>query len=1060
LTPKIGGDIIKNEFKMDRLSYPSESIKQTKPDCLTGSRRNPTLKTSDLLPKIKGRIFIMRNLKKLLAVILSVVMIASMMVPALAANTYEAEALKLQAINVFAGGPEDLKLDEGVTRIQGLTFAIRAAGKDAEALAMDDAEVAEILADWTDAASIPEWGRKYAAYAIKNGITVGLSATQKIFGALNPISGTSFLVFIMKSGMGYADVTTADVIDAAVNAGILTPNQAVTFGAKEALIRDDAAGILYGAFTTGVNADGTKLIDAYIASGATTKEAAAAAGFVVKEEVPEELDVASVEAANLKQIVVELTNTDYDKDDIEDESNYKFKGVVNKKDKQDVAIADASVDGTTLTLTLAKAVDNQSEGTLTIKKGAIGKEVVVEDIEFFDTTLPEIVDAKVIGKDTVKVKFSEPINFEETGDPLEADAKYESEFSFKLNGKSYSVDKIYVLDNGKTANVKVFGSFKDGTLTMKVDNGLEDYAGFNLVAQTIELDVVEDKEAPYVVGFEDAKIDGVTLIFNEDIQLKQTGTSYYYHTNTGNTIDASGVSVDGNKLKLKFSTNKLPEGTAYIYIKAEALADLWGNKNPNTIKALIEVTLDETAPEVKEIKATNDSIKITFTEELDSTSAQKTTNYTITDKDGEKVSIRRAVYSENSDDEGVVTLTPRETLEDGEYTITIKNVEDKANNVMDEYTDTFVLDDETPPTIDDDTAYIDVVDHGDKEYEITILFDEEMAVDGKYSVLDLANYTIYVAGKGMKTLEWVNDQDDYSVEIEAIDNNETVVITIEGLPLVTASGDPVTYSVATAYAGSDKFVVGRVADVAGNYTGLVNNVTFAMKSAKTIGLDSAKATGKKTIEVKFASNLQNPEIQDFIVKSFDGTVTYDIESLDIIDADEIILNLDKELPADVGGASTRIKLFTSNEPESENNSGMKLTANDWVYVDDKIAPSVKLEDDVNTDVKYDDRTLADNDEDDVPAVYAEYTAATTSSVIYIIFDEDIAGYIAHNVGLFKVNNGDNKVTEVTVTGAKVAITVEGEVVKGDKVDVTAIYDIAGNGTKDLALNIEYLVEIK
>ncbi|NLO98812.1 MAG: surface-layer protein, partial [Clostridiaceae bacterium] len=197
----------------------------------------------------------MRNLKKLLAVVLTVVMIASMMVPALAANTYEDEALKLQAINVFAGGPEDLKLDEGVTRIQGLTFAIRAAGKDAEALAMEDAEVDAILADWTDADSIPAWGRKYAAYAIKNSITVGLSATEKIFGAMNPISGTSFLVFIMKAGMGYADVTTATVVEASVNAGILTAGQAAGFGANEALIRDDAAGILFGAFTTGVNAD-------------------------------------------------------------------------------------------------------------------------------------------------------------------------------------------------------------------------------------------------------------------------------------------------------------------------------------------------------------------------------------------------------------------------------------------------------------------------------------------------------------------------------------------------------------------------------------------------------------------------------------------------------------------------------------------------------------------------------------------------------------------------------------------------------------------------------------
>jgi len=239
----------------------------------------------------------MRNLKKLFAVILTVAMIASMMVPALAANTYEAEALQLQAINVFAGGPEDLKLDESVTRIQGLAFAIRAAGKDAEALAMDVAEVDAILADWTDAASIPAWGRAYAAYAIKNGITVGTSATEKVFGAMQIISGRSLLVFIMKAGMGYADVTTATVVEASVEAGILSAGQAATFGAQEALVRDDAAGILFGAFSTGVNADGSKLIDAYIASGATTAADAAAAGFVA-------LATMSVEATKVDTLEV------------------------------------------------------------------------------------------------------------------------------------------------------------------------------------------------------------------------------------------------------------------------------------------------------------------------------------------------------------------------------------------------------------------------------------------------------------------------------------------------------------------------------------------------------------------------------------------------------------------------------------------------------------------------------------------------------------------------------------------------------------------------------------
>jgi hypothetical protein len=290
-----------------------------------------------------------------------------MMVPALAANTYEAEALKLQAINVFAGGPEDLKLDEGVTRIQGLTFAIRAAGKDAEALAMEDAEVDAILADWTDADSIPAWGRKYAAYAIKNSITVGLSSTEKIFGAMNPISGTSFLVFFMKSGMGYASVTTADVVDAAVTAGILTAGQAVTFafGAKEALIRDDAAGILFGAFTTGVNADGTKLIDAYIASGATTAADAAAAGFTSSST----LAVESITANTAKSFLVKFNKA------VTDDDKVTFSV---KRLSSDVAVT-ATWNEAKTEATLASA-SNLAEATFTVAVLKDSAEIAKEDI--------------------------------------------------------------------------------------------------------------------------------------------------------------------------------------------------------------------------------------------------------------------------------------------------------------------------------------------------------------------------------------------------------------------------------------------------------------------------------------------------------------------------------------------------------------------------------------------------------------------------------------------------------------------------------------------------------
>jgi hypothetical protein len=314
----------------------------------------------------------------------------------------------------------------------------------------------------------------------------------------------------------------------------------------------------------------------------------------------------------------------------------------------------------------------------------------------------------------------------------------------------------------------------------------------------------------------------------------------------------------------------------------------------------------------------------------------------------------------------------------------------------------------------------------------------------------------------MKTLEWVNDQDDYTVEIEAIDGNETVVITIEGLVLCASSGgaDPV-YSVAAAYADAGKIAIGRVADAEGNYNDAYStNLTFAMKSSESIGLASAKATDKNTIEVKFVSNLQNPEVQDFTVESQDGNQTFDIESLDIIDADEIVLNLADDLPADLlGEDGEALIVLTSDDPDSENNSGISLAAGDSVEIADKIAPSVLEEDNVKSDLIYENRDPGNGDDDEVPAVYATYTQATTTSVITIVFDEDIAGYLDGNMGLFKVNDGDNEVTNVVVSGATVEIYVKGEVLKGDSIDITAIYDKNNNSTKDLALNIEYLVKV-
>lgn len=254
----------------------------------------------------------MMNLRKLLAVVLTIVLLTSLTVPINAEVVNLEKGLKLQAIGLMAGGIHDLNLDQGLNRIQGLTFVIRAAGKEAEALSMSNSEVEAILANVVDRDKIPDWANgnahKYVAYAVKHQYTLGTDSSilPKVrFGPLDSISGTSFLVFLMKSGMGYQNTTTQTVIDEALAAKVITPAQAVLFGTKESLIRDDAAIILYEAAMNGINANGKKLIEALIESGFVNRNDAIKAGFV-NDSI--ELTM-TVEAIGARKLKVEFSDT-------------------------------------------------------------------------------------------------------------------------------------------------------------------------------------------------------------------------------------------------------------------------------------------------------------------------------------------------------------------------------------------------------------------------------------------------------------------------------------------------------------------------------------------------------------------------------------------------------------------------------------------------------------------------------------------------------------------------------------------------------------------------------
>ncbi|HOL84873.1 MAG TPA: Ig-like domain-containing protein, partial [Thermoclostridium caenicola] len=644
----------------------------------------------------------MRNLKKILAVITVIAMLASMMVvPALAEGfKYENEAKVLNDLGLMAG----YGLGDEVNRAQGIVFALKAAGKAAEVEAMSDEEAAQILDELVvDKDQVPAWAVKWVAYAVKNGFTSGVDASvaPKVkFAPMQSMTAAELLVWLMNIGMGYKVGTDVSVSEA-VNAGIITLSQAMEFGPKTALIRDDVAGILFGAAKNGVNADGKKFIESLIEAGFVSEEAAIAAGLI--EPKPAKLEVVGVSATNLKQLVVEF-NTPIKEAGNQD--NYS----IETDDAQATIDKDSKFnlqdDKKTVVITLTKAAAQNEVIDLKIKgieseSGLKLDETIIEDVKFEDTTLPKAVSAEVVGKYTIKVKFSEPIAVPD----VEKD--YDPADYFVVDDGDYIIKEIEKVNNDTELNIVLFSPLEEGTITVEAKPAIKDYAGYGITKKVFTVDVVKDETAPVIVGYKNAKPSEVTLIFDEDIKLleepdKEGGKVTYkkkddflakfYHTNSNNP--ASDLKVDGKELTIKFGVEKkMTEGNTYIYIAKEVLQDLWENKNAK-YSYVVDVTDDSEPPVVEKIEQeSEEAIKVVFNEDVNDT-ALDLANYKVLDSKGEEK--KDIIDSIKRDDDKTVIITFSEKLS-GEYKLVVEKVEDVLENAMSKTTVAFTMKDKTAP---------------------------------------------------------------------------------------------------------------------------------------------------------------------------------------------------------------------------------------------------------------------------------------------------------------------------------------------------------------------------
>ena len=129
--------------------------------------------------------------KKLLAMLLSALMLMTCAAAATSAQTKTADAL--YDLGLFKGTDTGYELDRTLSRAEGVTLLVRLIGKEAEA------QKGGFALPFTD---VDAWAKGYIGYAYANNITKGVSETE--FNSTGTMAEYMFLTLTLRA-LGYSD---------------------------------------------------------------------------------------------------------------------------------------------------------------------------------------------------------------------------------------------------------------------------------------------------------------------------------------------------------------------------------------------------------------------------------------------------------------------------------------------------------------------------------------------------------------------------------------------------------------------------------------------------------------------------------------------------------------------------------------------------------------------------------------------------------------------------------------------------------------------------------------
>ncbi|NLL06771.1 MAG: hypothetical protein GX270_13530 [Clostridiaceae bacterium] len=892
----------------------------------------------------------MKNLKKMLASLVVVAMMASMaLVPAFAATlSYEKEAEQLNKVGLYLGISETEfipDLETLLDRQTGVVMLLRMFGQEEEAKLLSDEEANSMLAKFTDAGTIADWAKKQVAYAVDKGVVKGY-AEDSTFRPSAGLNGKAYCSLLLQQ-LGYdGDFDYHQAATKLAQVGGLNASQAALFNSDAQINKDSLVGISYGALQAKTKADGKKLVKLLLENEVVKEEDLNDAEIPYADitAVAEIADITVDVGAEVK--LPETVTATYDNGttadvavtwptvDTSSEGEQTITGTIadttiTASVKVIVVPAELRVTGEVsgnrkeIILNFNRAVEDADKAknvnNYRIKKYKVQNvdlsadkmtaTLLLEDGQLFkqqedvtvtvdkDVGLEE--DTDVVIKNIKDVTPPEVESVVAVGNSLikvtftEPVQNIRSVTNYTIDGKAFPASKIDVAKNLKVVSIHLKNKLASDTHTLVVKDKVADYAGFKIEDNETEFTVVDDNEAP-TAEIESATQTKVVVKFSEPVKKPADDD---VDTSTTAKITKRELDDDDITYTIEFDREKpLPASGGKLTMKN--VEDYSGNKTD--IAIVVEPDYDLEKPEYVGYKVAEKQTEIIveFSEDI----IYEDDNFELVNADGDDVIIN-VEYEKNDKGDDVknkvvITRANDAAFASEKHKLTIDGVKDNSpiENEIDKITVTIEIDDQEPPKVEEvaiDYSY----DSSAKEYKskMYIRFNEDIDFD---TAVDYNNYTFQLAGD--KT---IYDLDKDFADIDLLSDERTILITFDRED--TSKKDQ---KAGVDYVEVEDIVniqIDSVEDTAGNEMKRTPWDDFKdLSDGELIPLVlSAKVTGENTIAVKLENKINDKTLSsaDFSLYALVDSKQVGIEAYDAeykYDDDEIILSINQDLAAD------------------------------------------------------------------------------------------------------------------------------------------------------------------